>query len=346
MRIGRWLGAVALFLLRAVFFLAVAFTALFIGFALHFQLPLGEPLKTLAIAAWAAFALAVLYAEIARPRRLVRVIYVLALVGFAFWWSSLRPSNDLDWQAEVAHGVTGRVEGDVATLYNVRNFDWRSNEDFTERWETRRYDLSQLRSADLVLAYWMGPEIAHTIVSFGFADGQRVAFSAEIRPTQTQAFSAIAGFFRVFNLVLIAADERDVVYLRTNVRREDVYLYPLEIPPAALRALFLSYLETGNVLAERPKFYNTLTANCTTVVFGLIRAINPGLPLDYRILLSGFLPDYVYELQGYRSGLTLEEFRARARISEFGIADGGSAAFSAAIRPPDSLSGVWPVEKP
>lgn len=346
MRIGGWLGSILRFLLRIVFFLAVLLSAIWIGFALYFQLPLADPLKWIALGAWALFAVAVLFSEIVRPRMRGRILYGLAIVIFAVWWSTLQPSNDLDWQVEVAHGVTGMVDGSRVTLRNVRDFDWRSDTDFTERWETRSYDLDTIQSVDLVLGYWMGPEIAHTIISFGFSDGQRVAFSAEIRPTQTQEFSTLAGFFRVFNLVLIAADERDVIFLRTNIRHEDVYLYPLDMPKPAMRELFLSFVQSGNRLAQQPKFYNTLTANCTTVVFRLIRALDPGLPIDYRILLSGFLPDYVFELQGYRTGLTLQEFRARARVSELGIANGDSAGFSAAIRPPDGLSGIWPVDKP
>lgn len=346
MRIGSWIGAILRFLLRVLFCLAVLLSAVFIGFALHFRLPVAEPIRSLAVAAWVLFAVSVLLAEIIRPRLRGRVLYIGALVVFVGWWSTLQPSSNLDWQAEVAHGVTGTVDGDQVTLVNVRNFDWRSNGDFTERWEMRHYDLAKLNSVDLVLGYWMGPQIAHTIVSFGFSDGQRIAFSAEIRPTQTQEFSALAGFFRVFNLVLIAADERDVLYLRTNVRHEEVYLYPLSVPQAGMRALFLSFLDTGNQLARHPKFYNTLTANCTTVVFQLMRALQPGLPLDFRVLLSGYLPDYIYELQGYQTGLPLAEFRSRARISELGIADGGSDNFSAAIRPPQSLSGIWPVDKP
>ncbi|MCX5513580.1 hypothetical protein C3941_22590 [Kaistia algarum] len=338
-----WIGR---FLLRALLFLVVALSAVWIGFCLYFQLPLPDIAKSIAVLAWALFAVAILTLEIARPSWRVRGLYILAIIVFAAWWSTILPTNDRDWRPEVAHGVTGTVDGDIVTLSNVRDFDWRSDTDFTERWETRRYDLSKLATVDLVLGYWMGPQIAHTIISFGFTDGQHLSFSAEIRPDKTQEFSALAGFFRVFNLVLIAADERDVIYVRTNVRREDLYLYPIEMPQAGMRALFLSYVESGNALAARPKFYNTLTTNCTTVVFRLIRALDPGLPRDYRILLSGYLPDYVFEHQGYRTGLSREEFRARAAISALALAAGNTPGFSAAIRPPTGLAGALPVDKP
>lgn len=340
MRISSLLRAVFQILLRVLFALFVLLSALFIGFALHFKLPFPDPLRWGAIILWGLFVLAVLLGEVMRPGWRSRLLYVLALLVFAGWWSTIRPSDDRVWRADVAHGATGIVNGHLVTVSNVRNFNWRADDDFDAHWETRTYDLDKLDSVDLVLSYWMGPQIAHTIVSFGFSDGQRIAFSAEIRPDETQQFSAIAGFFRVFNLVLIAADERDIIHLRTNIRREDVYLYPLKMPRIGMRALFLSYIRTGNALAKKPKFYNTLTANCTTVVFQLIRVLEPGLPLDFRILLSGYLPDYVYDRQGYLTGLTREEFRARAAISRLGLAAGDTANFSAAIRPPDGLEGL------
>lgn len=344
-RATRWSRAIGRVLLRAVLALAIAFSGLFIGFALYFQLPLPEMPRWIAIGLWALLVLGVLAGEIVRGSWRGRGLYVLALLVFFGWWSTIHPTNDRVWRADVAHGVTGTVDGDTVTLANVRNFDWRSDTDFTAHWETRTYDLAKLQTVDLVLSYWMGPEIAHTIVTFGFSDGQRVAFSAEIRPDETQSFSAIAGFFRVFNLVLIAADERDIIYLRSNVRKEDVYLYPLDMPQAGMRALFLSYVEKGNALAQKPKFYNTLTANCTTVVFQLVRALDPGLPRDYRILLSGLLPGYIFDHQGYRTGLSFEDFRARAAISHLGLAAGDGPDFSAAIRPPEGLVGLAAVDK-
>jgi len=342
----RWLRTLGRLLLQVLLFLAIALSAVWIGFCLYFQLPLPETGLWIAVGAWALLALAVLMAELVRGGWRSRLLYLVAVLVFAGWWSTIQPTEDRDWRPYVARGVTGTVEGDRVTLRNVRNFDWRSDEDFTEHWETRQYDLAKLATVDLVLSYWMGPQIAHTIVSFGFSDGQHIAFSAEIRPDKNQSFSAIAGFFRVFNLVLIAADERDILYLRTNVRREDAYLYPLDMPQAGMRALFLSYVESGNQLAAQPKFYNTVTTNCTTVVFRLIRALDPGLPRDYRILLSGFLPDYVYDRQGYRTGLSREAFRAHAAISQLGLAAGDTEDFSTAIRPPESLAGRRAVDNP
>ena len=209
--------------------------------------------------------------------------------------------------------------------------------EFTPHWETRSYDLSKVETVDLFLSYWSGPAIAHTLVSFGFEGGDHVVFSAEIRKEKGESFSSIGGFFKEFDLALIAADERDIVRLRTNARGEDVYRYPIRMPKAGMQALFWSYVETGNRLAAVPTFYNTVTANCTTVVFRLLRALDPALPFDYRILLSGYLPGYIYQNQGFETGLTEAEFRRRAAISTLGLAAGDSPDFSAAIRADGTL---------
>jgi hypothetical protein len=300
--------------------------------AFWYQLPLPPTALKIAIGGWAIFALVVLFLEITRRSWIYRGVYVLALIAAMIWWAGIKPSFDHEWAPDVAHIVTGTRDGDIVTLTNVRNFDWKTETEFTPRWETRSYDLSKIESVDLFLSYWAGPAIAHTLVSFGFEGGEHIVFSAEIRKEKGETFSSIGGFFKEFDLALIAADERDIVRLRTNIRGEDVYRYRIEMPKAGMQALFLSYLATGNRLDTVPTFYNTVTANCTTVVFQLLRALEPALPFDYRILLSGYLPSYIYQNQGFTTGLTESEFRRRAAISALGIAAGDSQNFSEAIR--------------
>lgn len=329
MTLLRWTG-------RLVLWLAIALTATLVGMAFWYQLPLSQSALKIAIGAWAIFALGVLFLEITRRSWIVRAVYALALIVAVIWWASIKPSFDHEWAPDVEHIVTGARDGDIVTLTNVRNFDWRTETDFTPRWETRSYDLSKVESVDLFLSYWAGPAIAHTLVSFGFEGGDHVVFSAEIRKEKGESFSSIGGFFKEFDLALIAADERDIIRLRTNIRGEDVYRYSIQMPKAGMRELFLSYLETGNRLATVPTFYNTVTANCTTVVFRLLRALDPALPFDYRILLSGYLPGYIYQNQGFETGLSEADFRRRAAISALGIAAGDSPDFSTAIRVNDA----------
>jgi hypothetical protein len=248
------------------------------------------------------------------------------------WWSTLLPSNDRAWGDDVARMTHGTIDGNLVTLYNVRNFEWRSATDYTARWEPRRYDLGRLVSLDMIMSYWAGEAIAHTLMSFGFDDGDHVVFSVEIRRERTKSFSEIGGFFKEFELIVIAADERDIVRLRTNVRRERTFLYRLRIAPGAIRALFIAYVEEANSLVDRPRFYHTLTGNCTIVVYRMLRRIIGPLPLSYRLWLSGYMPEYVYGVGGLDVRYPLEELRALGYISERGLSAGSSPAYSADIR--------------
>jgi len=259
-------------------------------------------------------------------------LYVLAATILIIWWYMITPSHHRDWADDVAQLLESQIQGNHVTLYNVRNFDWRSETDYTARWETRQYDLSQLVSADLVLSYWMGPHIAHTLVSFGFADGQQLVFSLEIRKEQHESFSAVGGFFRQFEQVIIAADERDIIRTRSNARQEDVYLYRLAINQAQLRTLFIGYLETAESLRTTPQFYNTLTSNCTTIVFDLARHIAPNIPLDYRLLLSGHFAEYAYELGALTPGYNYAELKAQGYINPRAQQTDQENNFSKAIR--------------
>ncbi len=297
----------------------------------HWRAPL------MAAAAVAALLLVILALPLGPPARYRRRM-ALALGGailagavVALWWGSIRPSDSRDWAPEVAHGVTGALEGDTVVLHNVRNFDWRTETDFTERWETRRYALADLVSVDLFSSVWASPAIAHTLIGFGFRDGSRVVFSVEIRKEKGEAFSEVGGFFKAFELVLVAADENDIVRLRTDARGETVSLFPLKVSPEQARALFLSYVALGNHLARQPEFYQTVTSNCTTIIYRLARIVDSRVPLDWRILVSGYLPDYLYELGLIRTDLPLEEVRRRAVIHR---APGDDAPFSSAIRTP------------
>lgn len=258
--------------------------------------------------------------------------YVLLVAILLVWWQMISPSHHKHWADDVAQLLESQIEGNQVTLNNVRNFTWHSETDYIARWESRQYDLSQLASADLVLSYWMGPHIAHTLVSFGFTDGQQLVFSLEIRKEQHESFSAIGGFFRQFEQVIIAADEQDIIRTRSNARQEDVYLYRLVMTQPQLRTLFLGYLETAESLRTTPQFYNTLSSNCTTIVFDLARQIAPNIPLDYRLLLSGHFAEYAYDLGALTPGYSYTELKARGYINPRTQQIPLESSFSQAIR--------------
>lgn len=326
---------------------AVLLATLWGGLALWFRGPASRRITAALIAGWSlpgvAALCALLLPSLSGPRTAALTVFGVGFAALCLWWLSIRPSQARDWSPDVARLLDAEVDGDRVTLHNVRCFAWRTREDFTARWETRHYDLATLRSVDLIVSYWMGPTIAHTLVSFGFDDGRQLAFSVEVRRTRGQLFSAVGGFFKQSELVLIAADERDIVRTRSNVRGEAVYLYRVGMPAAAMRDLFHAYLDEAGSLQRAPRFYDSLSSNCTTLVFKMVRRIVPGLPLDRRLLLSGHLPEYIYDLGALDTSRPFAELRARGHINARALAsdsngqasasdDDTSAAFSRAIR--------------
>ncbi|MGA2342445.1 MAG: DUF4105 domain-containing protein [Steroidobacteraceae bacterium] len=300
--------------------------------ALWYRTPGGRAAKASASAAWLAFAAACLIGLWHGWFAASLLAFALAYAGLLKWWLGLSPSNDRAWADDVAQMVRGTVNGDRVTLQNVRNFAWRSQTDYTPRWESRSYDLALLSTLDMIVSYWSGRTIAHMLISFGFNDGTHVVFSVEIRREKTQSFSEIGGFFKEFELCVIAADERDIVRLRTNVRREDTYLFRLNLPVPAMRSLLLAYVDEANSLARFPRFYHTITGNCTTLVWRMLKRIVQPLPFSYRVLLSGYLPEYVYEVGALDRRYPIEELRRLGYISERARESDQSAEFSRDIR--------------
>jgi hypothetical protein len=256
------------------------------------------------------------------------------------WYLSLEPQQDANWQPDVAELPRTELDGDRLTIHNVRNFDYRSETEFTPRWETRSYDLTKLVGADMFFSHWSGPAIAHTILSWEFSDGQHLAISIETRKRVGQEYSAIAGFFRQYPIYYVVADERDVVRLRTNFRGENVWMYRLKpARPDAARALLLDYVASIDALAERPAWYNALTDNCTTTIQRHARHIHPGAnPLDWRLLVNGRLPELLYARGRVDTSVSFEELRRRAHIDARAKAADRDPDFSARIRAWDAAS--------
>jgi hypothetical protein len=291
----------------------------------------GAPLR-LGLAA--AFALGTLGAFLWLPNRRRTLLGFGAACGVLLvWWLSIEPSNQRDWQAEVAVLPYATRDGDRVTLHEVRNFDYRTEQDFVARYDDRTYDLRALDAVDLIAVYWAGEAIAHIIVSFGFG-AEHVAFSIETRKRQGEAYSSLAGFFRRYELIYLVGDERDLIRVRTNYRepREQVHLYRTRTSPPNGRRLFLEYVERINQLKERPEFYNTLASNCTTDVWSLAQALSGALPLDWRVLLSGYFPSYAYELGALDTRLPFAELKARSLINAAAEAADQAPDFSTRIR--------------
>jgi hypothetical protein len=256
-------------------------------------------------------------------------------VGFALvlaWWLTLKPTNEAQWQPDVAQLAWADIHGDEVTLHNVRNCDYRTESDYTPRWETRTVHISQITGGDLAIDYWGSPWMAHPIVSFQFADTPPVCFSIETRKKTGQSYSAIGGLYRQDELIYTVADERDVIRLRTNYRHEDIYLYRTTATPKAAQERFREYLRSLNEIHDHPRWYNAITTNCTTTIRDQHPA-NERIPWDWRILLNGKMDELMFKDGSIvTAGLPFAELKARALINTAAQAANDAPDFSRRIR--------------
>lgn len=267
-----------------------------------------------------------------------RSLLLRAGIGLVAAWLALvaafRPSNEREWAADQARLATATIDGESVRIHNVRNAFYRSASDFDARWEEREYRLDRIESVWFIVepfADWRGP--AHTFLSFGFAGGEYVAISVEIRKERGESFSPWLGLLRQYELMYVIGDERDLIGLRANHRRDQVFLYPVRTTPAKMRALFVSMLERANALAAAPEFYNTLSNTCTSNIVDHIDLIAPGrLPFSFKTLLPAYSDDLAYDLGLIATDLPRDRYRAAHRINDLALRHASDPAFAAAIR--------------
>ena len=260
-----------------------------------------------------------------------------ALFSLLLWrWEAIEPSNDRDWQPESAVLAQASIDGDRVTVHNIRNFDYRSETEFKRSYYDKTFDLRQLDSVDLVAVYWMGPAIAHVFLSFGFGN-DHLAISIEARKERGEGYATLPGFFRQYELMYVVADERDVIRLRTNYRHdppESVHVYRLQGTAEQRRRLFLDYVREIDALARKPQFYNSLTTNCTSNIW-LHSRVNPGhVPYSWKILASGYVPEYLYEAGRLDTAVPFEELQQRSLVNARAQAADQAPDFSRRIRLP------------
>jgi uncharacterized membrane protein YhaH (DUF805 family) len=287
--------------------------------ALLYSSPLSETARIVLAAIFGIVALvAAIALAVRRWRWRAAGAYWVAFFALLAWFFSLAPSNDRDWQADVATLPYATVAGDIVTMHNIRNFDYRSETDYTPAYYDKRFDVSKLTGVDIIAVYWMGPAVAHIFVSFEFAGSDHLAVSIETRKEKGEEYSTLKGFFRQYELYYVVADERDVIRLRTNYRKdppEDVYVYRAQGPLENGRRLFLDYVRKINSLKEKAEFYNTLTTNCTTNIW-MHTLVNVGhLPFSWKILASGYVPQYMYEAGRLDNSVPFAELQKRALVN-------------------------------
>ena len=312
------------FLLRAIL---IAWAALAIYYS---NLP-WSGLRLGLAGAFAAFAVWALW--LSRRRRMHAVLLVLFL-GVVAWWISIPPSHDRPWRPEVAVMPRAFIDGDRVRLTGVRNFDYRSRNDFTVRYEEREVLLSHLTGLDFYVSYWSEGLVGHTFLSFIFDNAPPLSISIETRPEVGEGFDPIASLFKQFELIYVVGDERDLVGVRTNHRDETVYLYRLNTSADDARRLLLVYLPRINELADRPEFYHLLSNSCTINIIRYANAAGRDGRFDIRHLLNGLIDSYLYHSGRVDTTLPFDELRRRSLINEAAqAADGRPISRSAFANP-------------
>ena len=306
-------------------FLLVAWASLAIYYS---NLPWAELRLALAIA-FAALAIWALW--ISRRPRMLALFAVLFLAVLA-WWIAIPPSHDRAWRPEVAVMPRAIIDGDRVRLTGVRNFDYRSRDDFTVRYEDREVQLSHLIGLDFYVSYWSEGLVGHTFLSFIFDNAPPLSISIETRPEMGEGFDPLASLFKQFELIYVVGDERDIVGVRTNYRHETVYLYRLNTSAESARRLLLVYLARINELADRPEFYNLLSNSCTINIIRYANAAGREGRFNIRHLFNGLIDSYLYHSGRIDTTLPFDELRQRSLINEAAQAADGEPDFSERIR--------------
>ena len=318
----RWLAA----LVRSTF---LALIVLWTTLAIYYS-NLPWPSLRLAFAAlFAAFAIWALWLSPGRQRTLAFFGVFAAIVA---WWLTITPTHDREWRPEVAVMPRAFVEGDRVRFTGVRNFDYRSRDDFTVRHEEREVDLAHLVGIDFYVSYWAEGPVGHTFLSFVFDNAPPLAVSIETRPAVGQGFAPIASLFKQFELIYVVGEERDIVGVRTNHRNEAVYLYRLNSSPADARRLFNIYVKRINELAERPEFYNLLSNRCTINIIRYANAAGRAGRFDIRHLLNGLIDSYLYHSGRLTTTLPFDEMRQQSLINRPAQLAGDAVDFPERIR--------------
>jgi hypothetical protein len=259
-------------------------------------------------------------------------VFLAMFLGVVGWWISISPSHDREWRPEVAVMPRAFIDGDRVRITGVRNFDYVGRNDFTVRWEEREVLLSHLTALDFYVSYFSEGPVGHTFVSFIFDNAPPLSISIETRPEVGEGFAPIASLFKQFELIYLVGDERDLVGVRTNHRREPVYLYRLNSSADDVRRLLLVYLARINELADQPEFYHLLTNSCTINIVRYANAAGRAGRFDIRHLLNGLVDSYLYHSGRVDTTVPFSELRRRSLINSAAQAADGSPDFSQRIR--------------
>jgi len=260
-------------------------------------------------------------------------VFCLTLPGCALWldargplqawiprkgeeYGSVKPSNHRKWRPDLAVLPFAKVEGDQIKLYNLRDCQYRTEDDYDLKHLDSRFDLKDLQTVDFVVVPFKdAPALAHTMLSFGLSTGDQIVVSVEARLEKGEKYTPVAGALKQYELIYILGTERDLIRLRTDVRKVDVFMYRAKANATEVQTLFLDIVKRINTLAKYPEFYDSLTNNCTTNLVRHVNSLRPGtIPADLRILFPGYSDQLIGQLGLIEGDAEATAMRARAAV--------------------------------
>ncbi len=270
--------------------------------------------------------------------KLFKILLILIIcISISYFVFSLivRPSVNRDWNIDQKVMPEVTFNSDIVSIKNIRNIKYRSTTDYDVRYYDKTFDLNKLNSVWYMVEPFTGhgAGAAHTLLSFGFENGDYVSISVEIRKEKGESFGAVKGILRQYELMYVIADENDVIKLRSNFRKDEVFLYPVKTSRENMRKLFVSMLNRSNKLAKEPEFYNTLTSTCTTNIVSHINEIVPGrIPLSFKVLMPAYSDELAYRLGLIDNTIPFEQLRNKYHINERAMKYADDPMFSKKIR--------------
>jgi hypothetical protein len=265
-------------------------------------------------------------------------VLLLFLSGCTNVEKRLAPSQFRDWTPEQAVLPTVDIHGTQATVHNVRNCKYFSNDVYMVDYYDKTIDMSRVRGVDYIVVPFDGaPALAHVMLSFQL-DGpdskpDHLAVSVETRKEKSEKYNPVTGSLNQYELIYVVADERDVIQFRSVYNGEHVYLYHTTASPAAAQDLLADVLHRVNDLSLRPEFYDTLTNNCTSNIVHHVNRIRPNrIVTDYRSLLPGLSDQLAYDEGLIERHGTFAETKEAAYVNPLAQRYAGRDDFSELIR--------------
>ena len=261
---------------------------------------------------------AVLWWKLRKRPSIHLVLWVLVAVNIITYYCIPGPTPER-WQKPWALAPIFEQQGDQLTIRNIRDFRYRTEEDSDARYRTETYDLNTLVGVDFAECHWDGmTAICHTMLSFNFADGRHLAVSAETRLPEGVDQGAIPGLYKKYGILYLFGTEEDLYGLRTNIRHEDLSIYPLNIKHQGARKLLQHYIDLAKQAQAEHIPYNTISGNCSTGLVSGFRALVPSMPrkYDFLPLHNGSIAGLLFRSGALqtRPGETEEQIRQRCYV--------------------------------